>query len=103
MHVTSNVAGKEGGGVCGAGWAAELEVAAGQSLVLEANAARDGGGAALMALARLKVQPLACPEHCAAKRANRVCDLEVPTLPHILPSTAFLISGAAPASRSARG
>eukprot|EP00961_Rhodomonas_salina_P210089 2836862-Rhodomonas_salina.1 len=55
-----NRAGEEGGGLCGSGWRAELTVLAARRLKLVGNEAGDGGGVALLALARLAVAPDMC-------------------------------------------
>lgn len=66
----------DGGGLCGEGWKAEVKLEASKTLNIVNNSGVDGGGVALLELARLMVVPLECPAECAAKFNDSHCDLE---------------------------
>eukprot|EP00961_Rhodomonas_salina_P085595 1149717-Rhodomonas_salina.1 len=75
--VVFNNSAREGGGVAGIGWNAELVVGLDHRLRVEGNTAElDGGGIALMNLARLKLSTVVCPPWCTDLITNDECDPE---------------------------
>lgn len=73
--MTTSVAGAGVGGGVWVGWIATLKLSSGQQLRLEANsAARDGGGLALVDLARITVEAETCSADCVGKRLDGACD-----------------------------